>query len=81
MQNFASITEAFLRHDAAIQVQDESALEETLRRLLGDPVKRERLGQNALRVVQDNKGSIDRTVDMIVQHLKDEEIYVAPAGT
>ena len=50
-------------------------------RLLGDPVKRERLGQNALRVVQDNKGSIDRTVDMIVQHLKDEEIYVAPAGT
>ncbi len=81
MQNFASITEAFLRKDAAIQVRDESALEESLRKLLSDPSKRERLGQNALRVVQENKGSIDRTVDMIVQHLKDEEIYVAPAGT
>jgi 3-deoxy-D-manno-octulosonic-acid transferase len=81
MQNFATITEAFLRNGAAIQVRDENALQETLRLLLNDPGKRERLGQNALRVVQENKGSIDRTVDMIVQHLKDEEIYVAPAGT
>ncbi len=78
MQNFASITEAFLRNDAAIQVPDEKGLERALRDLLMDSQRRERLGQNALRVVKENKGSIDRTIDMIVEHLKEEDVYVAP---
>ncbi|HEX7862271.1 MAG TPA: 3-deoxy-D-manno-octulosonic acid transferase [Verrucomicrobiae bacterium] len=79
MQNFASIVEAFLRADAAIQVPDEPALESAFRRLLTDDSRRDQLAARALQVVQQNKGSIDRTVDMIVEHLKQEEIYVAPS--
>ena len=79
MQNFASISEAFLKADAAIQIRDEKNLEQALRELLRDPARREQLGQRALRVVKDNKGSIDRTIDMIVEHLKEEDIYVTPA--
>jgi 3-deoxy-D-manno-octulosonic-acid transferase len=77
MQNFPSIVQAFLRSEAAIQVRDETALEAELRALLRDPSRREALGARALQVVRDNKGSIDRTVDMIVEHLKDDGIYVA----
>jgi 3-deoxy-D-manno-octulosonic-acid transferase len=79
MQNFTSIVDAFLRADAAVQVADEAALEAALRELLLDPKAREQLADRALAVVKENKGSIDRTVDMIVEHLKEEEIYIAPA--
>ncbi len=79
MQNFASITAEFVRAEGAVQVADEQGLEAAFRQLLKDSARRERLGQNALRVVKENKGSIDRTVDMIVEQLKDEDIYVTPA--
>jgi 3-deoxy-D-manno-octulosonic-acid transferase len=79
MQNFAGIVEAFLRADAALQVQDEAELEAAFRSLLRDAPKREAIAERALRVVNENKGAIDRTVDMIVEHLKHEDIYVAPA--
>jgi 3-deoxy-D-manno-octulosonic-acid transferase len=54
-------------------------LEEAFRKLLTDPGMREQLAEKALKVVQENKGSIDRTVDMIVEHLKNQDIYVAHA--
>ena len=79
MQNFQSIVEAFLRADAAVQVQDEQGLEQAFRKLLLDASTRDQLADRALKVVQENKGSIDRTVDMIVEQLKDQDIYVAPA--
>lgn len=78
MQNFQSIVAAFLGAEAAVQVPDESGLEKSIRALLLDGDRRTRLGARALQVVKENKGSIDRTVDMIVEHLKEEEIYVAP---
>jgi 3-deoxy-D-manno-octulosonic-acid transferase len=81
MQNFQSIVDAFMRADAAVQVADEPALELALRRLLLDSAARDQLATRALQVVKENKGSIDRTVDMIVEHLKEEDIYVAPIPT
>ena len=78
MQNFQSIAEAFLKNNGAIQVRDESQLLSVFRDLLRNPHHRAELGKNALRVVNDNKGAIERTVDMIVEHLKEEEIYVVP---
>ncbi len=78
MQNFQSIAEAFVKNSGAIQVSDEASLEKSFRDLLSNEKTRIELGKNALRIVEENKGSIDRTVDMIVEHLKDEEIYVAP---
>ena len=81
MQNFESIVASFLRAEAAMQVRDEFELEQAFRKLLLDPAARERMGERALQVVKENKGSIDRTVDMIVEHLKEEDIYVAPSPT
>jgi 3-deoxy-D-manno-octulosonic-acid transferase len=79
MQNFQSIAEAFLKADAAVQVSDEAALERVFRSFLRDAARREAIAERALKVVKENKGAIDRTVDMIVEHLKEEDIYVAPA--
>jgi hypothetical protein len=35
------------------------------------------LGRNALEVVAENLGAIDRTVKMILEQLKKSEIYIA----
>ncbi len=78
MQNFAQVVRSFLRRDGAIQVADAAGLEKALTALLADPVRRAQLGQNALTVVHENLGAIDRTVEMIVKHLEGGELYVAP---
>jgi len=78
MQNFAAIADAFLRADGAVQVPDAAGLESVFEALLADPARRESLGRNALKVVRENRGSIERTVDMIVRHLEGGELYVAP---
>jgi len=46
--------------------------------LLADEKRREVLGHNALRVVRENRGAIERTVEMILRHLEGGELYVAP---
>ncbi|MCX8092035.1 MAG: 3-deoxy-D-manno-octulosonic acid transferase [Verrucomicrobiae bacterium] len=79
MQNFAEIARSFLARDGAVQVRDASELETALAQLLADPARRERLGRNALQVVRENLGAIERTVDMIVEHLRDRDIYIAPS--
>ena len=79
MQNFESIASAFVQNKGAIQVRDESGLEKAFRELLASEDLRREIGRNALAVVEKNKGSIDRTVDMIVEHLKGEDnMYVVP---
>ncbi|MSU62053.1 MAG: 3-deoxy-D-manno-octulosonic acid transferase [Pedosphaera sp.] len=78
MQNFKSIAATFVEQQGAIQVSDARSLEQAIRDLLKDGDRRESLGQNALKVVRQNQGSIDRTVDMIVQRLHDGDMYVAP---
>ena len=64
--------------DGAVQVRDAAELEKVLAQLLSDSDRREVLGRNALKVVRENLGAIDRTVDMIVQHLEGGELFVAP---
>lgn len=80
MENFGAITGAFLRADGAVQVRDEAELESAVDRLLRNPDQRERIGQNALRVVRDNQGAIERTVEMILRHLEGGDLYIAPRG-
>ncbi len=76
MQNFAEVVQSFLAGDGAVQVRDAAGLETALAELLANPARREQLGRNALKVVDQNRGGIDRTVDMIVQHLDGGEMYV-----
>lgn len=78
MQNFEAIAKAFVAQNGAIQVKDSTELETAVRGLLADPALRNETGRNALKVVSENQGSIDRTAEMIISRLKGEEIYVAP---
>lgn len=77
MQNFAEIVAAFRAQEGAVQVQNAEELERALGDLLADEPRRQRLGQNALRVVRENLGAVERTVDMIIGGLDQEEHYVA----
>jgi 3-deoxy-D-manno-octulosonic-acid transferase len=77
MQNFADITRSFVAQKGAIQVRDPEGLEDALAGLLADENRRVELGRNAQRVVQENLGAIDRTVEMILEQLKKHEIYIA----
>ena len=78
MQNFADVTRSFLAQDAAVQVGDPDALEKILAELLMDENRRRELGRNALKVVAENLGAVDRTVEMILAQLKLREVYIAP---
>ena len=78
MQNFAEVAHSFLQQNGAVQVRDATELEKVLGDLLVDEARREQLGRNALKVVHENLGAIERTVDMIVQRLADSDLYIVP---
>ncbi|MFZ0828650.1 MAG: 3-deoxy-D-manno-octulosonic acid transferase [Verrucomicrobiia bacterium] len=78
MQNFADITRNFVAQNGAVQVGDPAGLELAIAGLLADENRRLELGRNAQRVVRENLGAIDRTVEMILKHLKKSEVYIAP---
>lgn len=77
MQNFEAIARAFVDQNGALQVRDAAELETALDGLLADEVKAGELGRNARRIVRENSGGIEKTVDMIVEQLDGGEIYVA----
>ena len=78
MQNFTEVVRSFIAADGAVQVRDAAELEKVLGELLADEARREQIGRNALKVVQENLGAIERTAAMIVRHLEGGELYVAP---
>ncbi len=78
MQNFAEVVRGFVEQNGAVQVRDVAELEKVLGELLADESRREQLGRNALKVVHENLGAIDRTVDMLVKHLAASELFIAP---
>lgn len=81
MENFAAIADTFVRQGGAVQVRNAAQLEEALAELLSDPGRSAELGRCALRVVQENQGAIERTVDMVVEKLKGEGLHISePAG-
>jgi 3-deoxy-D-manno-octulosonic-acid transferase len=77
MQNFADITNHFLKKNGARQENSPDELEKAIAELLADPARRAELGRNALAVVAENLGAIDRTVEMILEQLKKCETYIA----
>jgi 3-deoxy-D-manno-octulosonic-acid transferase len=69
MQNFAEIAQTFLENGAAIQIQSARELETAMLELLGDPVKRARLGAAARALVEANRGARARSLAAIAQLL------------
>ena len=76
MQNFSDVVRDFLAKDGAVQVQNAADLENKLAELLASETRRAELGRNAVKVVRENQGAIDATVDMIVKRLDNGEIYI-----
>src|SRR4030095_13292887 len=69
MDNFAEIADAFLTKGAAIQVRTDRELEEAVVTLMGDPVRRLRLGAAARALVDENRGSKDKTINVLAELL------------
>lgn len=69
----------FERH-AALQVDDAEALAAELRRLFADPVMQFELGENALAVVEENRGSVARLLDLIAPMLVEHHPAAVAAG-
>jgi 3-deoxy-D-manno-octulosonic-acid transferase len=69
MQNFAEIARTFLDNGAAIQVRNGRELEAVLLALLGDAVRRARLGAAARALVEANRGARTKTLAVIAQLL------------
>jgi 3-deoxy-D-manno-octulosonic-acid transferase len=78
MQNFAGMVSSFLKGGGAVQVRDAAELEKAFAELLASESRRQELGENAVRIVRENLGAIDRTVEMILSHLEGGELYIAP---
>jgi len=78
MQNFAEVARSFMQQNGAVQVQNAGELEQVLGDLLGNEARRAELGRNALKVVHENLGAIERTVDMIAERLAASDLYIAP---
>jgi 3-deoxy-D-manno-octulosonic-acid transferase len=79
MQNFAEVTRNFITQNGAVQVSDAEALEKAMADLLADDNRRAELGRNALKVVAENHGALNRTVEIILEQLKAHGIYITPA--
>jgi 3-deoxy-D-manno-octulosonic-acid transferase len=69
MQNFEAIAQLLVERGGALQVNGPSELEPAFASILSDGERASRMGANAQAVVKDNLGAIDRTVDMILEHL------------
>jgi 3-deoxy-D-manno-octulosonic-acid transferase len=68
-QNFAEIVNHLLQADALIQVQDAAQLHESLIDLLGNPGRAQRIGNNGLACVAQNRGALHKTKALIKQRL------------
>ena len=67
MENFAMLAHELLAADGAIEVCDESALAGAIERLLANRSIRERLVQNAQRVVDSHRGATKRTAELVLE--------------
>ena len=67
--NFRQDAERLVQTGAALQVPDGPALETAMRHLLADPAVRQQLGEAARRLVLQQQGATERTLDLIDQLL------------
>jgi 3-deoxy-D-manno-octulosonic-acid transferase len=65
MENFREIADTFVAAGAAVRLDDERQLEEAFLDLLGDPVRRARLGAAARALVEANRGAKDKTMTVL----------------
>ena len=69
MSNFREIAALVLEYKAGIQVSTPAELSLTLRRLIGDQVERQKLGDNSLAMMRLNGGATERHMEVIAGQL------------
>jgi len=70
MQNFAGVSQQLVSGQAAIQVSDESQLQEAFAQLLRSRETRSDMGRQALEIVRQNEGATRRTVELVARELE-----------
>ncbi|MBM3248956.1 MAG: 3-deoxy-D-manno-octulosonic acid transferase [Candidatus Omnitrophica bacterium] len=65
MSNFQDMADLFLKKNSVIQVKNEKELASAIKMLLENRTKRQQLGQDSRRIVDENKGATERTADLI----------------
>jgi 3-deoxy-D-manno-octulosonic-acid transferase len=78
MHNFRDIAQLFLQNDAAVQVSDAGELARALLELLSSPERRQRLGQAARKVLDEQRGATERVLQILAERL-DSAIPPSPA--
>ena len=78
MENFAEIADAFVTNGAGVQLSGEQQLDEVFVSLMGDPVRRARLGAAARALVEANRGAKEKSVTVLADLLpRDTRQYPA----
>jgi len=72
MSNFREIENLLLKNNAGLKVLDENQLQEQIEILLEDENLRKELGNKALDVLLSNRGSVEKTLNLIVEVLKND---------
>ena len=75
---FADLIQTFVTQGGALTVRDPAELESTLAALLADEPRRRQIGARAIQVVRQTLAPIDRTVELVIQHLGDQQLHFAP---
>ena len=70
--NFEEVTDLLLDQGAALRVADSEELSKVLQVLLSDPAQRQRMGEAAQRTVGNERGAVDRTLEVIGRLLRGE---------
>ena len=65
MFNFSEISEMFLEQGAGLQVQDADELASVLIKLLNDANARDQLGKQGEKLVEQNRGALQKVIEMI----------------
>ncbi len=63
--NFDAIATLLLEREAAVQVGDAKALARQVAEWLGDASERSRVGENGRRAVEENRGALERLVELV----------------
>ena len=72
MENFFEIADAFVSNGGGVQIAGEHELEEAFISLMGDPVRRARLGAAARALVEANRGAKEKSVSVLAGLLPQE---------
>ena len=72
MQNFLEIADAFVSNGAGVQLSEDEELDEAFLSLIGDPVRRARLGAAARALVEANRGANEKSITVLAALLPQE---------